>query len=85
MPVSLLDVGAAVFEFLEQDVISAVAGVYGLDAKRLSMNDCFLVKYDRDHPGARNTVDGSEYSLLPAAQRRVWGRGHVFFSTPVRP
>ena len=88
VPVSLLDdVGAAVFEFLERDVISAVAGVYGLDAKRLSPNDCFLVKYDRDHPGLETHVDGSEYSFsLPLNDG--FGGGGTFFEylgSSVRP
>ena len=87
VPVSLLDVGAAVFEFLERDVISAVAGVYGLDAKYLSMNDCFLVKYDRDHPGLETHVDGSEYSFsLPLNDE--FGGGGTFFEylgSSVRP
>ena len=87
VPVSLLDVGAAAFEFLERDVISAVAGVYGLDPKRLSLNDCFLVKYDRDHPGLEAHVDGSEYSFsLPLNDG--FGGGGTFFEylgASVRP
>jgi len=87
VPVSLLDVGAAVFEFLERDVISAVAGVYGLDAKRLSLNDCFLVKYDRDHPGLETHVDGSEYSFSLALNDGFSGGGTFleYLGASVRP
>ena len=87
VPVSLLDVGAAVFQFLERDVISAVAGVYGLDAKRLSLNDCFLVKYDRDHPGLETHVDGSEYSFsLPLNDGFVGGGTFLeYLASSVRP
>ena len=87
VPVSLLDVGAAVFQFLERGVVPAVAGVYGLDPKRLSLNDCFLVKYDRDHPGLETHVDGSEYSFsLPLNDG--FGGGGTFFQylgSSVRP
>ena len=87
VPVSLLDVGAAVFEFLERDVISAVAVVYVLDAKRLSLNDCFLVKYDRDHPGLETHVDGSEYSFSLPLNDGFSGGGTFFenLGSSVRP
>ena len=52
-PASLLPNGAAAeaFAWIENEVLPAVAGVYGLDVAQLSYSDCFLVKYDEAQPG----------------------------------
>lgn len=88
VPASLLEeVGEAIYELLERDVVPAVAGVFGLDAKRVSMNDCFLVKYDADRPGLEAHADGSEYSFSLPLNGNFTGGGTFFGegSAVVRP